>query len=403
MRDSFSEWYGPTDEDVRILFEQATVVLDANVLLSLYRTGEAGREEVLGVLHKVADRLWLPYQAGLEYQRNRLKVVHDQTSVFTDIKAKYLQVTESLEKVLTARRASEELKAKVRELAKEWLKKVDSDVADLENAQHMSVKDIRRHDPVRNALDELFAGHVGARPTDEDRAKRVKEAERRANANIPPGYLDFAKSTPDASAGDYLIWAEILDYASANDHGVLFVTNDEKEDWFQVVGGQRVGPRAELSAEFAKVSGNMYHQLSLRRFLKHAAEYLHTSVTDATIDKVAPRSASTSTVDLNWDALLAADIVQRGIRDSGIQEALRKINSPSLDPAILDLVRKINSPSIDMALWNELHRPTRPVIDEDAIDPLTASTSAGEPFDASEDDEEGDHKSDDDSSTGPVD
>jgi hypothetical protein len=310
---------------------------------------------------------------------------------------------------------------------------LDSDVADLENAQHMSEKDIRRHDPVRNALDELFAGHVGARPTDEDHAKRVKEAARRANANMPPGYLDFAKSTPDARAGDYLIWAEILDYASANDHAVLFVTNDEKEDWFQVVGGQRVGPRAELSAEFATINGNRYHQLSLRGFLKHAAQYLHTSVTDATIDKVAPRIASTSRVDLNWDALLAADIVQRGIRDSEIQEALRKINfSPAIpaildlarkinfspadpaildlarkinfspaDPAILDLARKINFSPADPALWNELYRPTGPVIDEDAIDPLTASTSTGELFDASEDDEEGDHKSDDDSSTGP--
>ena len=37
-------------------------MIDANVLLNLYRYNESPRDDLLEVLQKVGDRLWVPHQ-----------------------------------------------------------------------------------------------------------------------------------------------------------------------------------------------------------------------------------------------------------------------------------------------------------------------------------------------------
>lgn len=56
------------------------IVLDANVLLDLYRITPDARRQVLETLRDVADRLWVPHQAALEFSRNRKEAVRDRTS-----------------------------------------------------------------------------------------------------------------------------------------------------------------------------------------------------------------------------------------------------------------------------------------------------------------------------------
>jgi hypothetical protein len=368
VRDSFSEWYGPTGDDIRILVEEATIVPDANVLLSLYRIGDADREEVLGVLRKITSRLWLPYQAGLEFQKNRLTVVHNQAQVFAQMKDKYTQASKSLDKVLNDRQATKELKAKVQELRQEWQQRVVSDVSDLEGTHRMSVTDIVRHDPVRDALDDLFAGRVGSPPSDADYAKRLKEAERRASASIPPGYLDFEKSTTEGRAGDYLIWVEILEFASTHDRDILFVTMDEKDDWFRNIEGKQIGPRTELVAEFAKFSDRRYHQLSLQRFLKLAREQFKTPVSDDTIEKVAPHVSSPSAENILSPAI--QEVLRQALQpiDLPLLDLVNTIKGPVINKSLLDLALTIKGPVINKSLLDLALTTKRPVIDQSLLD-----------------------------------
>lgn len=58
---------------------------DANVLLTLYRLGKATQEKMLAIFRGLGERLFVPYQAALEFQRNRLVVIDDQMKAYDDL------------------------------------------------------------------------------------------------------------------------------------------------------------------------------------------------------------------------------------------------------------------------------------------------------------------------------
>lgn len=62
----------------------------------------------------------------------------------------------------------------------------------------------------------------------------IKEGEIRYKYNIPPGYKDGKKS--DISKfGDLFIWKEIIEFSKSQQHKtIIFITNDLKEDWWQL-------------------------------------------------------------------------------------------------------------------------------------------------------------------------
>ncbi len=72
MKSTFKEWYTPTPDELRRLWLEGAIILDANVLLDFYLYPPPTLAEFFKVLENVANRLWLPHQAGLEYQQNRI-------------------------------------------------------------------------------------------------------------------------------------------------------------------------------------------------------------------------------------------------------------------------------------------------------------------------------------------
>jgi hypothetical protein len=82
----------PTPDENEKLFEKCIFIFDANVLLNLYLYRSKASEDLLKILQRIAElgRLWLPFQAALEYQENRLGVIADQKKKFGQVK-KFLQ------------------------------------------------------------------------------------------------------------------------------------------------------------------------------------------------------------------------------------------------------------------------------------------------------------------------
>jgi hypothetical protein len=86
MKSLFPGFYRLTDHEFETLWKNAVFVLDANVLLNLYRYPEKARDDLLQAFQKISSRLWVPYQAALEYQRNRQTVVADQRNRFSEVR-----------------------------------------------------------------------------------------------------------------------------------------------------------------------------------------------------------------------------------------------------------------------------------------------------------------------------
>lgn len=362
MKDSFPEFYRPDDDELRQFVTEAVVVPDANVLLGLYRLSSQQRNDILNVLAAVNERLWIPYQVGLEYQRNRLQVLVGQAGLYDSLidltpKADLDTLRKKLDGLADL---PVEVRAEAAELLEPHSQRL-AEVVDQYRAAATALRDAHvvsreqgfTSDPVRERLDELFNGRVGPPPgSDKDLEDRVAEGQRRAEKKIPPGYEDKGKDSPERRAGDYLLWQQILDKAATDERRFLFVTSDVKDDWFQKHGKKIIGPRPELVVESQKYSkaGAGYFQVTLSDFLELANAHLRTEVPPETIQK------TSSLVEERWRDL---DARQRGasvgrryielMSERGqLDEAIKTLNSPAAkrwqqilnDPAYSAAIRR---------------------------------------------------------------
>jgi hypothetical protein len=293
LKTSFCGYYSANPEEVSALWREGLIVLDTNVLLDLYRVPSSTREQVLLLLDSLAQRLWLPHHVALEYQRNRLQVMH--------VSHKKSQV--ALEKIGGSFNA---LMKQVSELQLEKRgvgERVDqllSTMSDafkslLESASVVPAEqlDPAVADPVRARLDELFAGRVGPPPPSQAALNEIfKEGSKRFAAQMGPGYKDDEKGKDqptymsggliyERKFGDYVVWTQLLEYAqTAGVTRVIFVTSDVKPDWWEFLEKERVGPLPELRSEIARVGVADFAMYTLADFMVGAGVHLGVAVTD---------------------------------------------------------------------------------------------------------------------------
>lgn len=87
MKNIFNGYYPPSKNEFETLWRNAIFVFDTNVLLNLYRYQASTRDSLLSVIEKLSDRVWIPYHAGLEFQRNRLHVIAAQRKRYSEVKS----------------------------------------------------------------------------------------------------------------------------------------------------------------------------------------------------------------------------------------------------------------------------------------------------------------------------
>lgn len=269
MRDEFPGYYRPTDKEFEELWERALIVTDANVLLTLYRLGDTTRERLLEILRKLEQRLFLPYQAGYEFQKNRLNVIQDQEAVYGTVNGEIEKFPKSLGRRLREHPRLDRKDLEVR--LDEALKPVKAYVDEV-RGQHPDPlsEDVIGADAVRDVLDEVFAGKVGPK---RDLYGLVETGATRYERKQPPGYEDKDKDEP-ARYGDLAIWLDTIDAAKRESKDVIFVTAERKEDWWWVRDGQRVSARPELIAEMREQAGQSVYLYDIKRFMEEASKAL---------------------------------------------------------------------------------------------------------------------------------
>jgi hypothetical protein len=188
------------------------------------------------------------------------------------------------------------------------------------SAFDLTLERVVDHDPVLEALSEIFNGRTGA-PFDKTREQElIQEFQRRAAEKIPPGYRDIDKR--DNAHGDFFVWEQIIAECAPGSESLLFVTNDAKEDWVRREAGLIVGARPELIAEFRERCGADLLITQLGRFLQVAKEELGASVSASTV-------AQADNVTTDQD-LLDTEVVILSRQDfTELQEALEAASEVS--------------------------------------------------------------------------
>ncbi|GAA2623862.1 hypothetical protein GCM10010425_19160 [Streptomyces spororaveus] len=280
----FAAWLqpGPSSEDAErgAFFNDGIIVLDTNVLLSLYEYTETSRQEVLSALEQAAGRLWMPYQVGLEFVRGRRSTLESRKRALADA------ASDVNKKLMAARKAIVEAKTLVcaqldkYARAHEEIAQLQALAADTSVDAHLDLyrREFKRHldmlkadhslalntadasDPILACIAELYGEGVGEQPEDQVLRERIEEATNfRFPNKIPPGFADSGKETPLRSAGDFLLWEELIDHVSKMPGGsrqVLFVSNDTKEDWYESeLGSRSARPWPSLVDELKRRAG----------------------------------------------------------------------------------------------------------------------------------------------------
>ena len=269
VREKYQGWYLKSASEVAALWDNAIFIPDANVLLHCLRHSEVVREELLRLFDVLKDSLWIPYQVGLEFHRNRLDVQLGAQDAYDVLVKDQEAIIEKARDRLRQLRAHPTIN-----VAKE-LAALDMFLTDfkarMEAARESHPKD--EIDAVIGRLTALLEGRVGDKWKPEQFTAIKKEGDDRYNRKVPPGYKDAKKDSGDLDKfGDLIIWKEMIAMAKAEGRPVIFISDDVKEDWWWIHKGRKLGPRPELIEEFKAESGQDFHIYEFSQFLRFAAE-----------------------------------------------------------------------------------------------------------------------------------
>ncbi|WP_040941072.1 PIN-like domain-containing protein [Xanthomonas sp. NCPPB 2586] len=301
MKESFLGYYQPTEDEFNKLWSEGLVVLDTNVLLHLYRVPAGSSEEILEVFSLLKGRLWIPHHVGLEFHRNRLSVIakahRDAQSLFDDLGKKFADYNRKIDELQLAKRGVGDIDSLIEDM-KATSEKIE------ERSKIAVAAQLKPNGPdlILNALDDLLKNSVGPAPSTQEEVDRIcRDAALRFAVKMGPGYMDVDKDNggdPKFMAGhlvfekrygDYLLWTQMIGHVSrAKTKNVIFVTSDEKEDWWKKVsGGFQAGPLPELREEMRSLGGvDNFWMYTLKDFLKKSVARLQSKVSSVAVSDV---------------------------------------------------------------------------------------------------------------------
>ena len=270
MKNRFAEYYELPEERIKEIWENSLIVFDTNVLLNLYRYNEDARTEFINVIKFYKERLWIPYQVGLEFHRRREDILRKNAAAYTTLGDK---LKEQLVKAVSSIEGEysrhpyinmKDIRSKVEKCAATIKKSLDK--------QKENHPDYSKEDKILNAITDLFNGRVGEDFAEKDLDALYKEGEKRYANDVPPGYCDekTKKDKPKRHLyGDLIVWKQTINHCKELSKSVIFTTDDHKPDWWDKVEGKHT-PRKELIKEFADSTGQSIIIYDSRKFLEYA-------------------------------------------------------------------------------------------------------------------------------------
>jgi PIN like domain len=318
-------------EEIDTALREAIVAIDANVLLDLYRFRPQTSQDLIKILRSIDDRLVVPHQALREFWRHRQRSQGSPSSatrVATDALAK------SGRSMCDAMTTWAKAVGVVEDELSELTARVDDFIGALKGELQDVLQDAdaeREEDPILKQLEELLAGRVTAPLEEQEWTECIAEANRRIDAEEPPGYRDADKKDSDSAeggAGDYLIWYQATRYGKEQSRDLLIVTRDEKEDWWWRQQSEFIGPRPELTLEYHKLTGR-------RLFLMRPADLLaRASVLEVEIDQASSADAERvaeageELIAEPWTLEALSALLERLDREDPLRAAVLRLATP---------------------------------------------------------------------------
>jgi hypothetical protein len=272
-------------EEYRVVLKRGLIVLDTNSLLDLYRYHERTRKDFLRLYESLGDQLWVPHHVIVEFHGRRMDVLSERVdypeSIIAELQSLVTKYNERLATWTNRISLAAADRSRIAEIIGNASREIEAEIRKLSRDDSLRDAEDTSKDPVLAALEPILRGHVGSPLTADELRDAKAEARRRIEYGRPPGFMDAGKKGEN-SEGDYLIWYQTLLEAARRRVDVLFITRDQKKDWWRIEKGQARGPRWELAAELESLIGTRLYMLRPPSLAEHAPQPLpEESVQDA--------------------------------------------------------------------------------------------------------------------------
>ncbi len=349
---------------------KAEIVVDANILLNLFRFSSEKSKELEDTLKELNDRIWLPRQFYDEYRRRLPTVKKDISSEYRKGRGDLQSYRDKTKNILTQFHNRGGL------VVATYIPRIDEIFQELltdiicHSKEHVSRL---FEDDLENRIEKLVSGKVG-NPLSHSRLADIPMIwQWRLDRKIPPGLKDKRKPEP-RRYGDLIGWLQIIDRADHTGRPVILITDDVKaNDWFCTKDGAPSGPHPKLVKElYDKTGVDLYIYTSeqfvwfARIFLKlraaaaamgeylrvHSPSFLPDFGTLSALRNLTAQAPLLNTLGDTWSHSLTAITRINPFADSRL-DALNSLSSVgAMLDSQLDLVGSWSS--IDAVLGNQL-------------------------------------------------
>lgn len=250
MAEMFKGYTKYSDDEYKKIWKDSIIVIDTNVLLNLYRYSEDVRKMMLDIFERINERLWIPYQVGKEFFDNKTKVMLETCKEYDNLSNIIITSLKKAKNEINQKKDNRlKCKDKINEIINDDIEKIEELLKEEQKEKTVVIN----NDNIEKVIIKLFDNNIGMPFNKEEYIKVKEEGIRRMKNNIPPGYKDKNKE----ENGDYYIFYSMIKKAKQEKKDIIFVTDDEKEDWFHKYNGKNHGGRHELLNEFYKETNQL--------------------------------------------------------------------------------------------------------------------------------------------------
>lgn len=256
--------------DFKSIIQQqgTTIVLDTNIILDLARYSLYTSKNILEIFNKCTDLIWIPNQVFKEYIKNKYNVFGNLRKRYSSFEKNLLTIIDASEKKLENvlqnsykykyfgnKILSNDILKKIeefREIITSYKDTVGTEYDEITSNSAEIIKNIEKF------ISDLETNkQIGKKISFNEQLKIIKEGELRYKYKLPPGFKDDKKEGIE-KFGDLFIWKEILKLpTNKNTNNIIFVTNDEKNDWWNKDEHGYLEIREELLDEFLEINPNV--------------------------------------------------------------------------------------------------------------------------------------------------
>lgn len=280
MKNKFIEYH--IVDHLEEIYNDSIIVLDTNAMLNFYRYSEKTRGKYKEILSVVKDRLFITHNICSEFYRNRHNLIKNRSQFKNDVNAflidnqtKLANIIENsssgskYDTALAILKHEERLQNKLISIIKKSSDKIKKELDEF--VEKISLDYIKGKDPILADVVELFTDKISEEIGEKEMEEILKEGESRYKNNIPPGFKDNAKESPE-KFGDFIIWKEMQKLSIDKNKNILFVSDDRKEDWALKISGMDLGPRKDLIKEFNKITNHLFFSITTKEFITLISE-----------------------------------------------------------------------------------------------------------------------------------